>query len=158
MNIDMAEDPGVRFPPPLIFLSFILAGAAIDIVAALPFPPVSDGLRWAAAAAVAIAGFSLVCTALRLFREAGTRPEPWRPSSALTTRGIYRVTRNPMYLGMAMLHVAISIAIGSLAALLLLAPVLVIIDRAVIRREEDYLSRRFGQPYLDYKARVRRWL
>jgi protein-S-isoprenylcysteine O-methyltransferase Ste14 len=63
-----------------------------------------------------------------------------------------------MYLGMACLHVAIAFALGSLAALLLLIPALVIIDRMVIQREEIYLERRFGRPYLDYKARVRRWI
>ena len=125
---------------------------------AIPFPPLPEWLRWGLVAAAAVAGLLLVGSALRLFRDAGTRPEPWKPASSLTTRGIYRRTRNPMYLGMALVHAGIAVAIGSLAALFLLLPAVIIVDRLVIRREEAYLSRRFGQPYIDYKERVRRWL
>lgn len=153
-----ADHPGVRFPPPLIFLAFILAGLALDALAGLPPLLLPGWLRWSIGFVAATTGLFLIASALALFHKAGTRPEPWQPSSALTTEGIYRRTRNPMYLGMACLHSAIAGGAASPGALLLLLPTLLIVDRSVIRREEAYLSRRFGQPYLDYKARVRRWL
>ena len=158
MKADSRDDPGIRFPPPLIFLALILAGVAIDAATGLRFPPLPDWLRWGVAATLASAGVLLATSALRRFHAAGTRPEPWQPSSALTTKGIYRRTRNPMYLGMALIHAGIAVGIDSPAALLLLIPAVIIIDRQVIRREEAYLARRFGQSYLDYKAQVRRWL
>lgn len=153
-----ADHSGVRFPPPLVFLGFILGGVALDALAGLPSLPLSGWLRWSFACVAAIAGLMLIISALALFQKAGTRAEPWQPSTALTTEGYYRRTRNPMYLGMAVLHLAIAVGVASLGSLLLLPAALIIVDRAVIRREEAYLSRRFGQHYLDYKARVRRWL
>lgn len=158
MDVKITDEPGIRFPPPLIFLGFILAGLAIDLLMAAPFPRLPDWLRWGGTIAAGIAGISLVGSALALFRRAGTRPEPWQPANALTTRGIYSRTRNPMYLGMACLHLAIAVAVASFGALLSLVPAVIIIDRLVIRREEAYLSRRFGEPYLVYKDRVRRWI
>lgn len=157
MDVNNPESAGIWFPPPLIFLGFILGGLAIDLLTAVPFPPLPDALRWSAVAVASIAGLALIGGALSLFQKAGTRPEPWQPTSALTTKGIYRLTRNPMYLGMACFHIAIALALASPAALLLFIPAIAIIDRSVIRREEAYLSRRFGTAYLDYKARVRRW-
>jgi protein-S-isoprenylcysteine O-methyltransferase Ste14 len=88
----------------------------------------------------------------------GTRPEPWQPTTAITTQGIYAWTRNPMYLGMAALQVAAAIALASVGALLTTTSSLIVVDRYVIRREERYLEGKFGTSYLAYKARVRRWL
>ena len=74
------------------------------------------------------------------------------------TTGPYRLTRNPAYLGMALVYVATALLAGSLWALVPLPFVLVVIDRAVIAGEERYLERKFGPEYLDYKTRVRRWI
>ena len=104
------------------------------------------------------AGALLVGAALGLFRRARTRPEPWQPTSALVTNGIYRFTRNPMYLGMAFAYAGASIAFDSPVALLVLPLVVAIIHRYVISREERYLSDKFGEPYKRYTARVRPWL
>ncbi len=92
------------------------------------------------------------------FRRAGTSMVPMNPTTALVTSGPYRLTRNPMYLGMAFLYVAFAFALGVIWALAFLPAVVVIVDRFVIAREEPYLERKFGQAYRDYKVRVRRWL
>jgi protein-S-isoprenylcysteine O-methyltransferase Ste14 len=83
---------------------------------------------------------------------------PMNPTTALVTSGPYRLTRNPMYLGMAFLYVALAFAFGVMWALVFLPAVLVVVDRFVIVREEPYLERKFGQAYREYRSRVRRWL
>jgi protein-S-isoprenylcysteine O-methyltransferase Ste14 len=72
--------------------------------------------------------------------------------------GPYRFSRNPIYLGMAALYVALTFLLGIMWALLFLPFVLVAIDRLIIAREEPYLERKFGQDYVEYTKRVRRWV
>ena len=100
----------------------------------------------------------LIVASLGLFRRSRTRPEPWAPASALVESGLYRRTRNPMYLGMASIHGRIALALGSMAAALMLLPVLAIMNFAIVPREEAYLERRFGEDYRAYRSRTRRWL
>lgn len=80
-----------------------------------------------------------------------------RPTTALALGGPYRFTRNPMYLGLASLHLGAALLFDSFWVILTLPPVLWVVRRAVIDREERYLEARFGGAYLDYKRRVRRW-
>ena len=151
-----SDSPGVFLPPPLLFAAAVAGGLAID----------GDVLDWAqvtrpsqfAGLAVALAGLALIFLSLGLFRRFRTRPEPWQPSSALITSGLYRISRNPMYLGMAATSAGIALYFESLAAAALLVLVIALIDRFVIKREESYLSRRFGADFEAYRRQVRRWL
>jgi protein-S-isoprenylcysteine O-methyltransferase Ste14 len=95
--------------------------------------------------------------AIRLFGKAGTHVEPWKPAKALVTSGIYNYTRNPMYVGMALIHVGLSLIFDSVTVLLLLVPFLVVIRYGVIAREERYLTAKFPVEYPEYRRRVRRW-
>jgi protein-S-isoprenylcysteine O-methyltransferase Ste14 len=81
-----------------------------------------------------------------------------RPSSALVVSGPYRFTRNPMYLGMTLMTVAIALWLNTWWVIVLLVPALLVIQRFVIAREERYLHRRFGAEYDAYTRQVRRWL
>ena len=146
------DNPRVFLPPPLIFGGLLALGLLLDSDP-LRFGPVSLGGMVLAAGGVLLIGISL-----GLFRSSGTRPEPWQPASSLVNRGLYRFTRNPMYLGMALLSLGIAMAFTSLSGAVLALVALIIIDRTVVRREEAYLTRRFGHDYTDYKASVRRWL
>jgi protein-S-isoprenylcysteine O-methyltransferase Ste14 len=85
-------------------------------------------------------------------------PDPRTPTPELIVGGPYRFSRNPIYLGMTLLQAGIGLALGNLWIVLLLAPVLFVLQRAVIEPEETYLARRFGEAYAGYRARVRRWL
>lgn len=150
--------PGVVVPPPLIFAAFLAAGIAIDrfVTRWTTFvPPVT---RHVLASLLCLAGLVLVAWALGLFRKSGTRAEPWQPSSVLVVEGVYRFTRNPMYLGMAAIYAGVALLFDSAAALLLGIPLLLIIRYAVIAREERYLLARFGDDYRRYMDEVRRWL
>jgi protein-S-isoprenylcysteine O-methyltransferase Ste14 len=92
------------------------------------------------------------------FRRAGTHINPGEPATTLVTTGPYRLSRNPGYLGMAFAYSGIAVLSGALWALALLLPTLFLIDRGVIRREERYLERTFGDEYLRYRSRTRRWI
>ena len=148
----------VSFPPPLVYIGFLLIGLAIDRCAALNGLALPLTLRLLLAAAAIGPGIALILGAMGVFRTAGTPPEPWREVTAIVTTGVYRFTRNPMYLGMAGIYLGLALATDSLAALLLMPVVLFAIQTQVIAREEAYMVMRFGAPYEDYCAHVRRWL
>lgn len=104
------------------------------------------------------AGLGLCAWAILLFRRFRTSPIPIVPSAALVERGPYRFTRNPMYVGMALVYAGAALWLQLSWALLLLPVVLVVIYITVIARQERYLQRRFGAAYREYQLRVRRWL
>jgi protein-S-isoprenylcysteine O-methyltransferase Ste14 len=154
----MSEQPtaGVIAPPPLIYLAGLLVGLALDRLWPLGL---IVGVGWlVVGAALAAAGIGVMLAGSTRFRAAGTPVQPWKPASALVVSGIFRHTRNPMYLGMTLLYLGLALLFGDVVTLALLLPVLGAIRWGVIAREERYLAARFGQPYFDYKARVRRWL
>jgi protein-S-isoprenylcysteine O-methyltransferase Ste14 len=150
------DAPGVIAPPPLIFLGFLLIGIAWDCLAGSALAV--GTWRSAAGGILCLAAAAFLVPALGLFRKAGTRAEPWKPTTAIVTGGIYALTRNPMYVGMALAYAGLALLASSLAALLLLPLALLMMQFGVILREEAYLSAKFGSEYLRYQARVRRWL
>ena len=150
------DSPGIPVPPPLLFVTALAAGVLID-GNVLRWRHVMHVSQWAGVA-VALTGLVLIGVTLALFRRHRTRPEPWEPASALIEAGPYRISRNPMYLGMAVAAAGIAIFFESIAAFVLLAGVVIVIDRWVIAREEAYLARRFGDEFAAYRKRVRRWL
>jgi protein-S-isoprenylcysteine O-methyltransferase Ste14 len=152
-----ADTAGVVAPPPLLFLGALAVGAAVDFGLVRISTGLPARLRLGAGAVLAGAAVGLAMAALWRFRTAGTAAEPWRPSTALVTDGVYRFTRNPMYLAMALLYLGITLAMDSGVALILLAPLLALVQAGVIRREERYLERNFGDDYRRYRATVRRW-
>lgn len=147
--------PGVKVPPPAIYALGFLLGLGIEFVLPTPNPPLVVAL------AVGIAGVAawavLDAGAMRQFRRAGTEIAPSRPATTLVTRGPYRWTRKPMYLGMTLLHAALAVAFGVLWALVTLAAVVLVIKGAVVR-EERHLKTTFGDAYARYQAEVRRWV
>jgi len=149
---------GVVTHPPLIYLAGLLAGWGADHLLTLPaLPGLAGETGIYVAALLGIAGLLLVLAAAGLFVRAGTSIPPHRPSSALVTGGLYRFSRNPIYVGVTLVYLAVTAYFASLGALLLLPAVLLVMEFGVVRREERYLERRFGAAYRDYKARVRRW-
>ena len=152
------DHAGVRFPPPFIYLGVLLIGIAAEWFVPLRRFGLDRTLLIILGVGFVLGGILLAMTAIGLFRKAGEQPEPWTVTNAIVTDGIYRHTRNPMYLGMALLYVGLALIADSPVALILLPVVLVIVQTQVIAREERYLAGKFGEPYLDYKRRVRRWL
>lgn len=169
MTKTQRDTPGVIAPPPLIYIGFLLVGWAIFRFAN---PEVlGETARWLklgfgmetqtrriVSLPLIIGGLLLDGAAAGYFRRLGTAVEPWKPSTVLATDGLYRFSRNPIYLGFAITYVGLAVAMDSVLVLLLLIPCLLVVDRFVIQREERYLSAKFGADYDAYRARVRRWL
>lgn len=155
---DLSGDhPHVIASPPLIFLGFLVLGLGLEWLWPTALGLVI-GFRVALAAGIlAIAG-GLAVTGIRAFRRAGTNVPPHKPATAIVTDGPFRYSRNPLYLGLALILAAAGVGLDSLWVLLMLAPMLVVIRYGVIAREERYLEAKFGDAYRRYKARVRRWL
>jgi protein-S-isoprenylcysteine O-methyltransferase Ste14 len=150
------DTAGVVAPPPLIFLAGLVVGFAIE--ALLPGVDLPALVEWGLGALLVVAGLGLLLSFNTLFSRRGTAVEPWKPTTAIVTDGPYRFTRNPAYLGMALTYVGIAVMSSALWVLLPLPVVLAVIDRGVIAREERYLEGKFGEEYLGYTRRVRRWL
>ena len=147
----------IGFPPPFIYLGMVLAGLALDRV--LPWRiPGDPMLLLELGLVIGAVGIALLLAATGLFRRRGTDVKPWRPTTALVDSGPYAVTRNPMYLAMAIVYLGIAVGVGSVGAMILFVPVILLVQTQVIAREETYLRAKFGDNYDSYCRRVRRWL
>jgi protein-S-isoprenylcysteine O-methyltransferase Ste14 len=153
---DNQDNPGIRVPPPLIYLLPLAAGLVLDRRLHLPFLPrgVARGLGWSLLGG----GAALNAWFLLRIRKADVPIRTDKPVPRLTTEGPFGYSRNPSYLALALIYAAIASLRNSLWAILLLPFVVYVIQREVIGREERYLERTFGEEYLAYKARVRRWV
>jgi protein-S-isoprenylcysteine O-methyltransferase Ste14 len=149
---------GVIALPPFIFIGFLVAATLLEAVVPLPMLAAHALVRYLAGATLVACGFIFIGMGTRRFVAAGTNIPPNLPTTALVVDGIYGRTRNPLYLGGTFLNLGLSVAAGSLWAILLTVPLLWVINVGVIAREERYLERKFGDAYRDYKARVRRWV
>jgi protein-S-isoprenylcysteine O-methyltransferase Ste14 len=153
---DYQDNPGIKVPPPLIYLLPLILGLLLDRRVHIPFLPrrVARGLGWPL-----IGGGMLLGGWFRkTMHDAEAPVRTDRPVPRLTTEGPFRYSRNPAYLGLAMIYAGIGVLRNSLSVILPLPLVLYVIQREVIGREERYLERTFGEEYLEYKARVRRWV
>ncbi len=157
----MAETPRDRADvvaqPPLLVFAALGIGFLLEWAWPLASLPAPDARR-AVGIALAVLAALAPLDSFRRFRRAGTHVEPYRATTALVTDGLYRFTRNPIYLAMLTGVFAVGLAAGSAWVMLMVAPLAVALHAGVVRREEAYLARKFGAQYDDYRARVRRWL
>lgn len=125
-----------------------------------PAATVAGLARVVAAAAIALAGAAVSLSGAMAFRRMKTTVNPFRPerASSLVTSGVYRMTRNPMYVGLLLVLVGWAVLLANLWSAL--GPVVFVayITRFQIKPEERALSSLFGEEYASYKSRVRRWL
>lgn len=152
------DHSGVIAPPPLIYFGFLLAGWGLGVWTHEPSLGLAVEVRRGVALTLIVVGLLLDGAAAGYFRRLGTPPEPWKPTTVLATGGLYKFSRNPIYLGFAITYLGLAIAMDSPITLALLVPCLIVVDRFVIAREERYLTARFGDTYRAYQGKVRRWL
>ena len=119
--------------------------------------PLGGALRMGIAVLLLILGGVLMAAAFGLFRSTGQDPKPWLSTPEIISTGIYRFTRNPMYVSMGLLQAGIGIGLANGWVVLLVPAVWVVIYLIAIRHEEAYLEEKFGTVYTEYKASVRRW-
>ena len=148
--------PKRRVLPPVWLLMALLASLALDrwlpLVELLVSPWNYLGLL------PLLAGLVMTSTSARAFRKAGTAVVPFEQSTSLVLDGWYRVTRNPMYLGLVLILTGVALFLGSLGALLPLPVFIAILHFRFIVGEEQFLEGIFGEAYRAYRARVRRWI
>lgn len=151
-----ANHPGVVVRPPFLY------GFAFIAVLALrwfwPLPIVGHGAPLWGALVLSIVGIAIAVPGRRALIAAGTNVDPLLPTTAIVTSGPFRFSRNPLYVGLTLLYLGLTSAFNTWWGVILLVPVLTIMHLGVVRREERYLEQRFGEPYRQYCARVRRYL
>jgi protein-S-isoprenylcysteine O-methyltransferase Ste14 len=148
----------VLAPPPVLFLAAWTTAAALHRIVPLPIARLDAKRRRVLGGALIATGACLSSMVVRRFAQASTPVSPLRETRALVTDGPYRYSRNPDYLGQALIYAGASIASRRGWPLVLLPPLLALITRTVIAREERYLQRRFGMAYRVYAGGVPRWL
>jgi protein-S-isoprenylcysteine O-methyltransferase Ste14 len=153
------SNPGVRFPPPLLFVAGFGVGWFLDRrVFPLHLTQFEGSFLPVVAVVMVVVGLALMGWGLFTFKRAQTAIIPRYSASRLVTTGPYRFTRNPMYTGLTLAYAGGAVLISSAWALILLPAVLIALFITVIAREERYLSDAFGSEYASYCARVKRWL
>jgi protein-S-isoprenylcysteine O-methyltransferase Ste14 len=141
--------------PPVVFLLAILVGIGLNYFRRLPFVPPAFRI---AGAALILCAVLLFVLSLREFRAARTSVRGTERTTTIVRTGPYRLSRNPIYLSFVQLVIGLAISLNDLWLLVTLVPAVAVIAVAVIPREERFLEKNFHDPYLNYKARVRRWL
>ena len=150
--------PAVKFPPPLLYLGMILLGVGLDNFLKIPAISLPFEVLIPGGIILFLIGLAVNVAGLLQFKKQQENPLPWTGSEQMIGEGIYRITRNPMYLGMTCIGLGVGLFFNSYAILATVLLGSVIIDRLVIAREEEYLTDRFGESYTAYKSKVRRWL
>jgi len=145
-----------KLVPPIYFLCTLLLMGALHF--AYPIARFLDSSANFLGIAVVCVGFAVSMTAAGMFRSAGTPVIPFERSTTLVTTGIYRFTRNPMYLGLVIMTIGVAILCGTVATLLPIPIFIGIIRTRFVLREERFLEDIFGEQYRTYKGSVRRWI
>jgi protein-S-isoprenylcysteine O-methyltransferase Ste14 len=154
--MERRTDPRSRLLPPVVYLGATLLGVGVQRGWPVGLLPLPVG-RWLGGT-VLVGSVALAALAVRLFHRAGTPPNPTKDVTALVRSGPYRLSRNPMYLSLALFQAGVAFALDNAWVLILLALSFGIMDRIVVPGEERYMASRYGADYAEYMARVRRWL
>jgi protein-S-isoprenylcysteine O-methyltransferase Ste14 len=157
METDMAgaDNAGVIVRPPVLYVAALAAMLVLRWFWRLP---IFGGVAfWPGLALVALA-VGLLIWGRQTLVAGGTNVDPSLPSTAIVTSGPYRFSRNPLYVGLAVVYLGLALALDTWWGIVLLALVLIVMHQGVIQREERYLERKFGDGYRQYRAAVRRYL
>ena len=101
---------------------------------------------------------ALIVSAIRQFVVHHEHPSPYQPTRAIVSNGVYRFTRNPIYVGFLTVVIAFAVGVNSVWVLVSIVPLFLLFHFGVVRPEERYLSAKFGSAYDEYRRRVRRWV
>jgi protein-S-isoprenylcysteine O-methyltransferase Ste14 len=157
VTTDDNDNPGVIAFPPLIWLvGAVISGLVHFFLIRLPIMSYRASL--VCGIALVIVAPALALSAMITMKKAGTNVHPSEPALTIVRGGPYRFTRNPMYLGLCLLQVALGFFLNDWITLLFVVPLALLFHYGVVLREERYLTAKFGEPYLELKREVRRWL
>jgi protein-S-isoprenylcysteine O-methyltransferase Ste14 len=150
------DNPGVIAFPPLIWLVNAVMSVLVHLFMRLPI--MSYRICLVCGIVFVILASTLALSAFRTMKTAGTNILPSKPALTIVRNGPFRFTRNPVYLSFCLLQVALGFFLNDWITLLFVVPLALIFHYGVILREERYLITKFGEPYLEYKREVRRWI
>jgi protein-S-isoprenylcysteine O-methyltransferase Ste14 len=142
-------------PPVYLLISLLLMlllHYQLPLLRLIPVPYTYTGIS------LIIAGLTLAILGAGMFRRADTPVQPFQKSTTLVVHGLFRYSRNPMYLGLLLILLGTAILLGSLSPFLVIPVFFVIIREGYVKHEERFLEELFGEAYRSYKQRVRRWL
>ena len=151
-----ADNPGVVARPPLLY------GSAFVVVLVLRWfwsmPIVGQAVALWPGLALAVLGIGIAIWGRRTLQAAGTNVDPALPATTLVTSGPFRFSRNPLYLALTLFYCGLTLASNTWWGAFVLIPLLLIMHRGVVLREERYLEQKFGETYQQYRSKVRRYL
>lgn len=156
MDDEDKRGPGIRFPPPL--LAFCVIGGAWLLDLILPLPIAAGIYQGEIGITLIGLAVALALVSLAQFLIAKTHVEPWRPTTSIIRSGVYRFSRNPIYLAFVITTPGAGLWLDSWWIVGSGAPLIYLLQRLIIHREEAYLERKFGEAYLAYKRSTRRWI
>lgn len=150
------DRPAIIAPPPLLYLAAFALVVLLESVRPLSIPDhgVTAWIGWVALAA----GLALNLWGAWSMKRARTPISPYRPADTIVTLGAFRVSRNPLYVGLDLVLLGLVLVLDSLWGLIVLAVLVAIMHYGVVLPEERYLEEKFGQAYRQYQATVRRYL
>jgi protein-S-isoprenylcysteine O-methyltransferase Ste14 len=152
------DSPGVYIPPPLIYVLIFIAAIFIQKGVYIDDSLFRLKLTRGIGILFLIAAFFFLATSLAKFFKTRNTVILIKPASSLQTSGVYAISRNPMYVGLLFVYLGITCFIGNWWNIILLPLLIFIMQAYVIKSEEKYLERAFGDKFTEYKKRVRRWL
>lgn len=150
------DSPGVVVFPPVLYIGTFFLGVTLHFL----WPMHLSSSIWVrvAGAVLALSSGLTARWAARTMKRAGTNILPNKPTVTIVTEGPFRFSRNPLYVTNALFYLGLTLIFNLVWPLVLFVPMVIVIHWGIIRREERYLEMKFGDAYLAYKARVRRWL
>lgn len=160
METENEKSAPVKIPPPILAIVTIIAGYVLGrFLPLLPESPLPTPDRYWIGGLVCLAAvLVLLVWPARQFQQTGQDPKPWTPTPEIVVSGMYRYTRNPMYLGMLVFCLGFAVILSEVWVLILTPVCGWLIFLTAIRHEETYLEEKFGESYRAYKETVRRWI
>lgn len=152
------DSPGILLPPPLFFMAVFFLSYLFQWFFPLPLNFFQTITAHIISGVISTAGLFFIIPALGQFIRTRNSVATFRAATSLQTDGIYSITRNPMYLGTSMTYLGLALIFGNWWTVLLFPAMILLVSLTIIPREEAYLLRSFGDSYLDYKEKVRRWI
>ncbi|MBA2249150.1 MAG: isoprenylcysteine carboxylmethyltransferase family protein [Chitinophagaceae bacterium] len=152
------DSPGVYIPPPLFYVLVFLAAVFIQKYIPIDTSVFHLPVTKIAGILLLVTSLAFLITSFRKFFQSKNTLILIKPATSLQTSGIFNISRNPMYVGLVFIFLGLTCLIGNWWNIILFPILLLIMQQYVIKKEEQYLERAFGQKYIDYKKNVRRWL
>jgi protein-S-isoprenylcysteine O-methyltransferase Ste14 len=149
-----SDNANVRIHPPVLMLIHLVAAFLLGWLVPINLPQWVEFIGWGVVAFGLVVAFG----GLRQLIRAHTSPDPHASTTSVVTTGVYRFTRNPIYLGYFCMTLGLPLIFGNVWGLVVAPVQAYFFNRLIITREESYLSGKFGQDYSDYKSKVRRWV